>query len=120
MGHAKKLFGNLSLSDESTLNREGFPAFKRDWKEEYLQMLLCNTMSNTFYADSRELCANALELHRFAADEDPVFMAQSLVYARNEGFMRLQPLVGLAVLSLSSHICTGSLSRNCSKDRLIR
>ena len=99
MGHAKSILGDFALSPERTVNREGFPAFKRDWKEQYLQMLLCNTMSNTFYASAQELCKDAIDLHRYAADEDPFFMARSLIYARNEGFMRLQPIVGLAVLS---------------------
>ena len=96
MGHAKSILGDFALSPGRTVNREGFPAFKRDWKEQYLQMLLTNTMSSTFYASANELCKNALDLHRYAADEDPFFMAKALVYARNEGFMRLQPLVGLA------------------------
>ena len=99
MGHAKSILGDFALSPERTVNREGFPAFKRDWKEQYLQMLLCNTMSNAFYASAQELCKDAIDLHRYAADEDPFFMARSLIYARNEGFMRLQPIVGLAVLS---------------------
>ena len=102
MGHAKKLLGNFALSPDAAFNREGFPAFRRDWKEQYLQMLLTNTTSNTFYVSEKELCKDALSLHHFAADEDPFFMARALVYARNEGFMRLQPLVGLAVLSQTS------------------
>ncbi|MBP3836537.1 MAG: TROVE domain-containing protein, partial [Pyramidobacter sp.] len=100
MGHAKTVLGNFALSGQT--NREGYPAFKRDWKEQYLQMLLTNSMSDTFYTSGRELCKEALEIHRFAADEDPVFMAKALAFARNEGFMRLQPIVGLAVLSLCS------------------
>ena len=97
MGHAldvlKKVFNG---------NTESYPCFRRDWREEYLQMLLTNTISNIFYA-SEEACRDrALELHVFAADEDPEFMARALVFARCEGFMRLQPLVGLAVLSLAS------------------
>ncbi len=100
MGHAKTVLGNFALSGQ--VNREGYPSFKRDWKEQYLQMLLTNSMKDAFYASGQELCKDALELHRFAADEDPVFMARALAFARNEGFMRLQPIVGLAVLSLCS------------------
>ncbi len=97
MGHAlnvlKKVFNG---------NSESYPCFRRDWREEYLQMLLTNTISNIFYA-SEETCRDrALELHVFAADEDPEFMARAIVFARVDGFMRLQPLIGLAVLSLAS------------------
>ena len=63
MGHAlnvlKKVFNG---------NSESYPCFRRDWREEYLQMLLTNTISNIFYA-SEETCRDrALELHVFAAD----------------------------------------------------
>lgn len=98
MGHAVHVLKKNSII--GVANREGFPAFRRDWREEYLQMLLTNTVSRVFYASERELGEKALEMHRFAADEDPEFMARALAYARNEGFMRFQPLLGLAMLSL--------------------
>ena len=31
--------------------------------------------------------------------KDPAFMARAIVYARREGLMRLQPIVGLAYLA---------------------
>lgn len=37
--------------------------------------------------------------HQEMAAVDAGFMARALVYARNEGLMRLQPLYGLAFLS---------------------
>jgi 60 kDa SS-A/Ro ribonucleoprotein len=100
VGHAYDVLKDFALTEER--NRDGYPCFHRDWKEEYLQMLVTNTVSQVFYASEDSMLDDAISMHRFAADEDPEFMARALVYARNEGFMRLQPIVGLAVLSLAS------------------
>ncbi|GGF90050.1 hypothetical protein GCM10010912_39050 [Paenibacillus albidus] len=96
MSFASKLFGSLR---PATVNKDGYPAYTRSPEEQYVQMLLTNTMNQTFYADQHELLDNAAELHQSMAAGNPVFMAKALVYARSEGFMRLQPLFGLAVLS---------------------
>jgi len=96
MSHAKKLFGS---GIAVTTNKEGFVAYNRSIEEEYLQLLLTNTFSNTFYANSQELLAEAQSIHQGMVELNPEFMAKALVFARNEGFMRLQPLYGLAVLS---------------------
>ncbi|WP_068614693.1 TROVE domain-containing protein [Paenibacillus tuaregi] len=97
MSMAKKLFGSLR---PDTLNKDRYPAFTRSAEEQYLQTLLTNTLSNTFYADQNELLAGAEQLHHEMAAGSPEFMAKAIVFARNEGFMRLQPLYGLAVLSM--------------------
>ncbi|CAN7716595.1 TROVE domain-containing protein [Paenibacillus sp. LjRoot153] len=96
MSIAKKLFGSLK---PNTANKDNYPAFTRSVEEQYLQTLLTNTMSNTFYADQNELVTEAAQLHHEMADANPTFMAKAIVFARNEGFMRLQPLFGLAILS---------------------
>ncbi|MFC4304399.1 TROVE domain-containing protein [Cohnella boryungensis] len=96
MSFAKKLFSAIR---PTTLNREGYPAYSRSIEEQYVQTLVTNTFGNIFYADQQTLLAEAEELHREMAQSRPQFMAQALVYARNEGYMRLQPLFGLAVLS---------------------
>ncbi|WP_134686850.1 TROVE domain-containing protein [Brevibacillus migulae] len=97
MSFARKLF---SASKPTTYNKDGYPAFTRSIEEQYLQTLLTNTMGNTFYADQNQLLAEAELLHMEMAEQNPQFMAKAIVFARNEGFMRLQPLFGLAVLSL--------------------
>lgn len=97
MSLAKKLFGSLK---PDTLNKNNYRAYTRSAEEQYLQTLLTNTMSNTFYADRNELLSDAAQLHYEMADTNPTFMAKAIVFARNEGFMRLQPLFGLAVLSV--------------------
>lgn len=97
MGFAKKLFGAMKIPTPQ--NKDGYPAFTRSTKEQYLQTLLTNTLDNTFYADQKQLMEEAEQLHHEMAKNHPEFMAQAIVFARNEGFMRLQPLYGLAVLS---------------------
>ncbi|OXM86261.1 TROVE domain-containing protein [Paenibacillus rigui] len=97
MSMAKKLFGSLR---PNTFNKDHYPAFVRSLEEQYLQTLLTNTMSNTFYADQNELLSDAEQLHQEMANSNPNFMAKAIIFARNEGFMRLQPLFGLAVLSI--------------------
>ncbi|WP_391574675.1 TROVE domain-containing protein [Cohnella sp.] len=96
MSFAKKLF---SVIRPTISNREGYPAYARSIEEQYVQTLVTNTFGNTFYADQQTLLDEADELHREMAQNRPQFMAQALVYARNEGYMRLQPLYGLAILS---------------------
>jgi 60 kDa SS-A/Ro ribonucleoprotein len=81
------------------LNPEGFPSFKRSLEEAYLQVLLTNTLGGTFYATSQKLLGESLALHAEIALADPAFMARAIVYARREGLMRLQPIVGLAFLA---------------------
>lgn len=81
------------------LNHEGFPTFHRSDAEAYLQVLLTNTLTGTFYATEETLLGESLVLHTHMAESDPQFMARALVYARNEGLMRMQPIVGLAYLA---------------------
>ncbi|WP_159888003.1 TROVE domain-containing protein [Paenibacillus puerhi] len=97
MSMAKNLFGSFRTN---IFNKDQFPAFVRSAEEQYVQMLLTNTMSNTFYAEQHELLTEAEQLHREMAETSPNFMAKAIVFARNEGFMRLQPLFGLAILSM--------------------
>lgn len=96
MSRARQLF---SVPVANTTNKDGYAAYDRSLEEKYLQCLLTNTMSNTFYAGKQELLKDANELHEKMLQKDPGFMAKSLAFARNEGFMRLQPIFGLVHLS---------------------
>lgn len=82
-------------------NRDGFPAFERPVDEQYLQTLLTNTLGNTFYATGNELLAEATAMHDRMVADDPAFVSKALVYARREGYMRTQPIFGLAKLSVN-------------------
>ena len=96
MSRAKELF---STQVPSTKNRDGYPAYERSLEEQYVQTLLSNTIDNTFYADSEKLLKEANEMHDLMLEKDPEFAAKALVFARNKGFMRLQPIFGLVKLS---------------------
>lgn len=96
MSYARKLFTAIR---PIIWNKDGYPAYIRSAEEQYVQTLVTNTFGNTFYADQQTLLMEAEALHRDMAQSNPQFMAKALVYARNDGYMRLQPLFGLAVLS---------------------
>jgi len=96
MSFAKKLF---TVIRPTIRNQDGYPAYTRSAEEQYVQTLVTNTFGNTFYADQQKLLMEAEALHREMAQSNAQFMAKALVYARNEGYMRLQPLFGLAILS---------------------
>lgn len=102
MSRAQDLFETQSYdrSREATIyNKDGFPAFERGLHEQYLQSLMTNTMGNTFYVNQRDLVKESLTLHGKMLKKDPEFMAKAAIYARNEGYMRLQPIVSLVYLS---------------------
>ncbi|MFD0715499.1 TROVE domain-containing protein [Paenibacillus sp. GCM10027626] len=96
MSMARKLFGS---QESRSYTKENYSNHIRSIEERYVQMLLTNTMSNTFYADQNELLKEASALHHEMAEQDPDFMAQAIAFARQTSMMRLQPLFGLAVLS---------------------
>ncbi|WP_339285841.1 TROVE domain-containing protein [Paenibacillus sp. FSL R5-0486] len=96
MSRAKQLFNQ---PQPTTRNHGGYGAYERLVEEQYIQMLMTNTLNNTFYADTQQLMDDAMVSHQEMAEVDAGFMARALVYARNEGLMRLQPLYGLALLS---------------------
>ncbi|WP_103106328.1 TROVE domain-containing protein [Brevibacillus reuszeri] len=97
MGMTRNIF---QPQPPTTKNKEGFSAYTRSLEEQYVQTLLTNTLGNTFYTDQNQMIEEATQLHHEIAKENPHFMAKAIVFARNEGFMRLQPLFGLALLSL--------------------
>jgi 60 kDa SS-A/Ro ribonucleoprotein len=98
MSRVKSIFYNR-IPSPTTTNREGFPAYERSLEEQYLQVLLCNTLGNTFYVSSEQLMQETEQIHDAILAADPEFAAKAFVFARNEGFMRLQPTWGLAKLA---------------------
>lgn len=99
----RRLFGMRPAGYEQAraVNHEGFPSFARSIEEQYVQLLLTNTLGHTFYASVGENYAVARDLHQRMLSQDPAFAARAIVYAREQGFMRLQPIVGLVYLSLT-------------------
>ncbi len=80
-------------------NSEGAPAFRRSLQEQTIQVLVTGTLGDTFYASGRELAAEALEVLLRACAECPEFLARALVWAREKGFTKAVPVLGLVVLS---------------------
>lgn len=104
MGRAQKLVDKsvISIQSATEVNREGYSAFAHGGKEAYLKLLLTNTWSNTFYDRDDQQMLQSVELHESMANQDSEYLAKALVYARNVGFMRLQPIYGLAKIAYSS------------------
>ncbi|MDD5008388.1 MAG: TROVE domain-containing protein [Syntrophorhabdaceae bacterium] len=102
MSRATKVFKNIPkcpLEKADAVNRDGYPAFTRPVEEQILQTLLTNTFGNTFYATQKELIGESAQIHDAAFKADPEFYARALVYARDKGHMRTQPVYGLAKLA---------------------
>lgn len=95
---AESLFIKQPSKTAPTTNLEGHPAFERPPKEQLLQTLLTNTLAGTFYETKGALIDDTERVHTEAL-ADPAFMEKALGYARNKGFMRTQPVYGLARLS---------------------
>lgn len=99
MSRATNLFQKPKRSIHApTVNRDGFPAWLRSIEEQYVQTLVANTFGNTFYADETALIREAEQIHDAMLAKDTAFAAKALVYARQRGYMRTQPIYGLAKL----------------------
>ena len=98
MSKVEDIFGKESsfVSElPDTTNDAGYKAYSMEEKEEYVKMLVANTIRNAYYTDRDELLERAQKKHKEMVEKDPEFMAKALVYARNKGYMRLQPIFGL-------------------------
>jgi len=81
------------------LNREGAPSFFRSLKEQVVQVLVTGTLGDTFYATGGQLASEAMEVLVRARTECPEYLARAVVYAREQGYLKTLPVLGLAVLS---------------------
>lgn len=79
-------------------NKEDFPSYERTDQENFIIMLLTNQLTDTFYVKAKSLTQRAIELHKKMV-KSPEFYAKALKYARNYGYQRLQPQIGLVNLS---------------------
>ena len=103
MARTTKLFAPQKPTAKATSkNREDYPAWNMPWDESLLQTLLTNTLGQVFYASQKEMMDESKFVHEEALKQDKAFYAKALVYARNEGYMRLQPVYGLARLASES------------------
>lgn len=95
---ASNLFTAPKIAPTS-INRDGFPSFLGTIEEDCVQTLLSNTLGHTFYADAKQMLAEASDVHDRMLRKDAKFFSQALVYARQKGFMRTQPIFGLVKLA---------------------
>jgi len=89
------------LAPITTRDPARYPAWERPLEEQYLQTLLTNTLGNTFYVSSKDLLKESHTIHDRMMAEDPEFATKALGYGRNKGFMRTQPVFGLAKLFMT-------------------
>lgn len=106
MRSANRLFSPPKTSSKAdNVTHGGAPSFSRPIEEQLLQALLCNTIGDTFYADKKEMLEETKRVHDEAlAQAGVVFYASALAYARSRGFMRTQPIYGLANLAAHSQL----------------
>lgn len=86
-------------SPETHPNREGAPSYFRSLEEQVVQVLTTGTLSSTFYASGEKLGEEALEVLMAVRKKDPRFLARALCWAREQGYMKIMPVLGLAVHS---------------------
>lgn len=96
-----RLFAAGAYDAATETNYEGAPTFTRGDEESLARVLTTGMLEPTFYASAQELAGEALVLFTAFAEKDPHFLAQAILYARNEGLMRLAPLTALVALSAS-------------------
>lgn len=103
----EELFEGRSVYEKADggLNYEGAPTFKRSWDARVVQVLTTGNFENTFYASAKELADEAVQVIEEARQKDPTFLAQAIVYARNQGLMRIAPITASVILSAGDTKC---------------
>ncbi|MDP2669134.1 MAG: TROVE domain-containing protein [bacterium] len=81
------------------VNWEGAPTYHRTLREQAVQILTTGTGGDTFYASGKQLLTEAKEVLLRMRQECVEFLPRALVFAREEGFMRTLPTLGLVALS---------------------
>ncbi len=84
---------------ETHPNREGASSYHRSLEEQVVQVLTTGTLGTTFYASGEQLGTEALSILTAMRKKDSSFLARALVWAREQGYMKTLPTLGLAVHS---------------------
>lgn len=90
---------NFTNRSNATTNRAGAPAYLRSLQEQVVQILTLGTLTDTFYASAKGLTEEAVAVCLEARKACPHFLARALVYARESGYVKAAPTLGLAILS---------------------
>ncbi|UZN23686.1 hypothetical protein GM182_07505 [bacterium 3DAC] len=81
-----------------TINLAGALAWNKSDRELAHQLLMTGSFGNTYYATAEANLSLAMSTFHKVALEDPTWFAGALVEARNDGFMRTMPIIGLIIL----------------------
>lgn len=87
-----------TTAPEKNRDPAGYGSWERPLEEQTLQVLVCNTFGQSFYSDAKSMITEAEAVFDKMIAKDSKFFAQALVYAREKGFMRTSPILGLVKL----------------------
>lgn len=90
---------NFITGETTKVSESSYLSYNRPLEEQYLQCLLTNTMGGTYYTKKEKDMESAINLHKIMIAKDPGFAAAAIAFAREKGYMRLQPILGLAHLA---------------------
>ena len=94
----KSIFDGIKDTKGLTYNYEGHIAWQKPLKELTQALLMTGSFGNTFYVDQTANLKLAIEVFNKAAQQHPKWFKDTIVYARNEGFMKSMPILALAIL----------------------
>lgn len=113
----RSLLGAL-LPKATTTNEAGGPAYARTNEQLLAQFAATGCLRDTFYADAD---AQLKELMGAAFGADPLFVAKTAVFAREQGLMKDTPALLCAVLAFRDQALLGRVfDRVCDNGKLVR
>lgn len=94
----EKMSKRVNVPKPTTKNMAGGKTYDMPLDEQVLKTLMVGTTANTYYMDSE---SRLDEIVNVLSDPmiNPEYLAKCIVYARNEGFNRELPILGLVALS---------------------
>jgi hypothetical protein len=90
---------NNPYTSTNTVNHEGFPAWETPTIKLFEQLLMTGSTGNSFYVSQRDnISALINTINKALKEEDINIVANIIVKARQEGFMRTAPILALSIL----------------------
>ena len=83
--------------DTNAVNEAGGVAYENSPEWQLTKLVTTGMLSNTYYVDAKTVNDKTFEL---AKKVSPEFLAKLIVYARNQGYMRSNPIQLLVLLSV--------------------
>ncbi|TXH12131.1 MAG: hypothetical protein E6R03_13405 [Hyphomicrobiaceae bacterium] len=102
-----------SVPATNAVNEAGGVAYARPHEEELAQLAVTGCFGNTFYTKAEDQLTRVLNL---ASKCSPEFIAQTAVYARQEGLMKDMPAVLCAILATRSVPLLKAVWSRCIND----